>query len=229
MVLFVLYPGAPIEVLPVAAFIGAFIAYGIVYLAAWQGGLSTMRLALVGVAMTAACAGAIYMLIVVAKLRVAQAVVWLAGSTYARGWDELARLAIFPLVLLPLAWVASRWLDYLALGDDQPRSLGIPLERARILLTTISVALAAAAVATVGTISFVGLLGPHTARLLVGSRHRRLLPLAALFGGALVLFADTVGRTILAPKEIPSGLVTAILGTPYFLWLLWRGRVGRTG
>lgn len=224
LIVLILVPSAPIEAVPVAAFVGAFVAFGVVYLASWRGGLSTVRLALVGVAVFAFAAAANNVLIVLAKLRVAQAIVWLSGSTYARGWDEVLRLSVFPLVLLPIAWVAARWLDYLALGDDLPRSLGIPLERARLLLIVLAVALAAAAVATVGTISFVGLLAPHTARLLLGSRHRRLLPLTAVLGAILVVVADVVGRTLLAPKEIPSGLVTAIIGTPYFLWLLWRSR-----
>jgi ferric hydroxamate transport system permease protein len=86
----------------------------------------------------------------------------------------------------------------------------------------IAVGLAATAVSTVGTISFVGLLAPHAARLLVGSRHRQLLPIAAILGAILVTLADSLGRIILAPREIPSGLVTALIGAPYFLWLLYR-------
>lgn len=220
LLVLVLLPNAPIEALPVASFVGAFAAFGVVYLASWQGGISPARLALVGIAVSAFCSAGINLLVVMAKLRVAQALVWLAGSTYARQWDELWRLMALPLLLLPLAWLLSRWLDLMALGEDLPRTLGIRLQQARGISITIAVALAAAAVSTVGTISFVGLLAPHAARLLVGHRHRQLVPIAALLGAILVTVADTVGRVALAPKEIPSGLVTALIGTPYFLWLL---------
>lgn len=220
LLVLVLVPDAPIEAIPVASFVGAFAAFGVVYLASWQGGISPARLALVGIAVSAFCSAGINLLVVMAKLRVAQALVWLAGSTYARQWDELWRLLAWPLVLLPLAWLLSRWLDLMALGEDLPRTLGVRLQQARGISIAIAVALAAAAVATVGTISFVGLIAPQAARLLVGYRHRQLVPTTAILGAILVTVADTVGRVALAPKEIPSGLVTAIIGTPYFLWLL---------
>ncbi len=220
LLVLVLLPNAPIEAVPVASFVGAFAAFGVVYLASWQGGISPARLALVGIAVSAFCSAGINLLVVSAKLRVVQALVWLAGSTYARQWDELWRLLALPLVLLPLAWLLSRWLDLMALGEDLPRNLGIRLQQARGILIAIAVALAAAAVSTVGTISFVGLIAPQAARILVGHRHRQLVPITAILGAILVAVADTVGRVALAPREIPSGLVTAIIGTPYFLWLL---------
>lgn len=112
----------------------------------------------------------------------------------------------------------------MALGDDLPRGLGIPMERARLVLLGIAVALAAAAIATVGSIGFVGLIAPHAARMLVPGRHRLLIPYTALLGAILVIVADTVGRSVVPPSEIPSGLITALIGTPYFLWLLSRTR-----
>lgn len=220
----VLLPNAPVEAIAIAAFLAAFAAFAAVCLLSWQGGLSPARLALVGIAVSAFCTSGINLLVVMAKLRVARALVWLAGSTYAREWADLWRLIAWPLILLPIAWIISRWLDIMALGDDFPQTLGIPLQKARAFLLTLSVALAAAAVSAVGTISFVGLIAPHAARLLVGTNHRKLLPLAAVLGALFVAIADTVGRVALAPKEIPSGLVTAAIGTPYFLWLLWRNK-----
>jgi iron complex transport system permease protein len=98
------------------------------------------------------------------------------------------------------------------------------LERSRLGMLAIAVALAAAAVSVVGAIGFVGLLAPHASRMLVAGRHRVLIPLTAIIGATLLIGADTVGRTLLAPDEIPSGLIAAALGTPYFLWLLWRSR-----
>jgi ABC-type Fe3+-siderophore transport system permease subunit len=181
-------------------------------------------LALVGIAVSAFCHAWITLLVVQADVRVAQALAWLFGSTYARGWGELARLFLWPLVLIPLAWVWSRPLNLLALGEDLPRTLGVRLERTRTLLLTVAVALAASAIASVGTLAFVGLIAPHAARLLTGGDHRRLIPIAGLLGAILVAAADIVGRTVLAPKEIPSGLVTSLIGTPYFIWLLWRSK-----
>ncbi|MEA5504639.1 Fe(3+)-hydroxamate ABC transporter permease FhuB [Halotia wernerae UHCC 0503] len=216
----VLLLNVSVTLIPVAAFIGAVVAFSVVYLAAWQNGVAPARLALVGIAVSAFCAAGINLLVVKSKLQVTQALVWLAGSTYARQWDEVWQLLAFPLILLPLGWLFARKLDVMALGEDLPRILGMRLQQARGVILAIAVALAAAAVSTVGTISFVGLIAPHAARLLVGYRHRQLVPIAAILGAILVTLADIVGRVVLAPKEIPSGLVTALIGTPYFLWLL---------
>jgi iron complex transport system permease protein len=224
LLVLVLVDNAPVTFVPIAAMFGAFAAFGVVCAASWQDGLTAARLALVGIAVSAFCSASTNLLVVQARLQVAQALVWLSGSTYARSWDELRQLIAWPLILLPLAWGVARWLDIMALGDDFPKVLGIQLQQARLILLAIAVALAAAAVSTVGTISFVGLVAPHAARLLVGSHHRKLVPLSALLGAILVVVADTIGRTALAPKEIPAGLVTAMIGTPYFLWLLWQSR-----
>jgi ABC-type Fe3+-siderophore transport system permease subunit len=111
----------------------------------------------------------------------------------------------------------------LATGDDVAIVLGVPPPRTRIVLLALAAVLAAAAVATAGAIGFVGLMAPHAARLLVGPGHRRLVPIAALLGAALLLLADLVGRSALdASREIPSGVVTALLGAPLLLWLLRR-------
>lgn len=217
-------PAAPIALVPVAAFVGALGAFGVVYVVAWRGNLSPARLALVGIAVSAFCAAAINLLVVRADVRVASALVWLSGSTYARGWEDLIRLLPWPLILIPAAWLLARALDLLGLGDDVARGLGLRLEQMRLAILLTAVGLAASVVATVGTISFVGLIAPHMARLLSGNRHARLIPLSAILGAIVVVFADTTGRTILAPKEIPSGLVTALIGAPYFLWLLWHSR-----
>lgn len=223
LIVLVLFPGVPFGFVPVAAFVGAVLAFGTVYLVSWRGGIEPARLALAGIAMSAFCSAGISVLVVEAQLRVAQALVWLAGSTYARGWDDLTRLLPWTIILLPLAAISGRQLDLLALGDDAARALGLRIERWRIGILGLAVFLAAAAVSTVGTIGFVGLVGPHAARMLVpGVGHRRLLPLAAILGALLVTAADTIGRVALAPREIPSGLVTALIGAPYFLWLLWR-------
>jgi iron complex transport system permease protein len=220
----VAFPALPPELVPLFAFAGGTLAFAVVYAAAWKRGIEPVRLALVGLAVAALLSAVIQGLTVAAGLRVAQALTWLAGSTYARDWADLARLAPWLAVLLPVAWAMARRLDLLALGEEVPVVLGLPLERTRLALLATAVALASAAVAAVGTLSFAGLMGPHIARSLAGSRHGRLLPVTVLVGATLVVVADVVGRTLFAPREIPSGLVTAALGAPYFLLLLVRGR-----
>ncbi|MNJ64185.1 putative siderophore transport system permease protein YfhA [compost metagenome] len=127
---------------------------------------------------------------------------------------------MWPVVLLPLAWWIARRLDLLAFGDATTISLGVSAERTRMFGGLVGAALAASAVATVGTVGFVGLLAPHAARLLVPHSNRKLTLLSALLGAIFLVLADIVGRVVLAPKEIPSGLVVALLGAPYFLWLM---------
>jgi len=221
LILLIALPAAPAGLVPIGAFLGAAAAFAVVYFAAWRGGVSPSRLALVGIAVSAFCGALISLLIVRAGVRVAVALVWLSGSIYARGWEELLYLIAWPVLLIPVAYLFSRELDLIGLGDDLSRGLGLRLERSRLLLLATAVLLAAAAVATVGTIGFVGLITPHAARLLVGNRHRRLIPLSALLGALVVVVADTVGRSLLAPRQVPAGLVTALIGAPYFLWLLW--------
>lgn len=222
----ILIPDSPFGSIQLAALVGAFAAFVVVYVAAWQkgAGLSPMRLALIGISISAFASSMINVIIIKADIFAASALIWLAGSTHARGWDELSQLVAWPLILIPLAWVMARKLDIMALGDDLSRALGLPLERTRLVLLVIGVSCTAAAVSVVGTLGFVGLVAPHMARILVGNYHRKLVPLAAMMGAVLVVVADTVGRIVLSPSEVPSGIMTALLGTPYFLWLMWRSK-----
>ncbi len=222
----ILIPNSPFGSIQLAALVGAFVAFMVVYVAAWQRGtgLSPMRLALVGISISAFASSIINVIIIKADIFAAAALIWLAGSTHARGWDELSQLIAWPLILIPLAWIMARKLDIMALGDDLSKALGLPLERTRLLLLVIGVSCTAAAVSVVGTLGFVGLVAPHMARMLIGNYHRKLVPLTVIMGAVLVVVADTVGRIVLAPSEVPSGIMTALLGTPYFLWLMWRSK-----
>jgi ABC-type Fe3+-siderophore transport system permease subunit len=222
------FPDAPIALLPVAAFAGGVFAFALVYATSWTGSVSPTRLVLVGVGVSAAAGSLTTMMVVQAEFTMNTALAWLSGSTYAKEWSDVQRLLPWLLIFLPVSWIAARWLDVLALGEDLPRGLGIPLERARLTLLGIAVALAAAAIATVGSIGFVGLIAPHAARMVLPGRHRVLVPYAALLGATLLVIADTLGRSLVPPSEIPSGLITALIGTPYFLWLLSRSRVGHS-
>lgn len=212
--------------LPWAAFSGALLTAAVVYVLAWKGGDSSpIRLILIGVALESVIGAVTTTMLLFGQIQdVQQAYVWLAGSVYGRGWEHVRALGGWMLVFLPAAFLLARQLNTLNLGDDTARGLGQRVERQRLLLLVISVALAAAAVAAAGTIGFVGLVAPHIARRLVGPGHEGLLPVAALFGGALLVLADLIGRWVIAPSELPIGVVTAMIGAPYFMYLLYRNR-----
>lgn len=218
-----LLPGLPPAAVPLFALVGGVVSFGLVYVAAWKGGIEPLRLALVGLAATAFFSAIIQALVVGAGLRVAGAVTWLAGSTYARTYLDALRLGPWVIVLAIIALALTPAMDLLGLGEEVPVALGMAKERMRALLLLLAVGLAAAAVATVGTLSFVGLMAPHMARTLAGPKHLRSVLLTLLLGATLVVLADTLGRFVLAPREIPSGLVAAALGAPYILFLLRRG------
>ncbi|HEY9626434.1 MAG TPA: iron ABC transporter permease [Coleofasciculaceae cyanobacterium] len=223
--LIVLFPAVPAFLLPVAAFAGAFVAALLVYALSWEGGSSPMRLILVGVGVGAIASALTTLMITFGEIYdVSQALVWLAGSVYGRGWEQIQALLPWLLVFVPLALILARELSLLHLGDDIARGLGNRVEWQRGLLLLTSVALAGASVATAGTIGFVGLVAPHLARQLVGASYQGLLPTAALLGGLIVLLADFLGRSLFAPIELPCGIVTAAVGAPYFLYLLYRNR-----
>ena len=154
----------------------------------------------------------------------AKAITWLGGSTYGAALPRLAPLAVVLGVGAAAALALARRLDLLQLDADTPRLLSVPVGRTRLAGLATAVALTTAATTGVGVIGFVGLVAPHAARLLVGPRHRVLLPLAALIGAALVLVSDIAGRSLLAPAQLPVGLVCSLVGAPYFISLLWKMR-----
>ncbi|GGK00981.1 iron-hydroxamate transporter permease subunit [Pilimelia anulata] len=205
---------------------GALAAFALVYgLARRRDGLRADRLVLIGVAIYHGTFAAITMIIVLSDpWNTAKALTWLSGSTYGRTLAQVIPVAAALLLLTPVIALRRRTLDLLSLDDDTPRVLGVRLERSRLVILLAAALLAAAAVAAVGVIGFVGLVAPHAARALVGGAHGRVLPVAALLGALLVSLADTLGRTAIAPAQVPAGLVTALVGTPYFVWLLWRAR-----
>ena len=224
-VVLLVLPAAPLGVLPLAAFAGGIAAMALVLVLAGSGRGSPQRLALVGLAVTAACAAVTTLLVLNAQPAASVAITWLAGSTYAESWSELRLLAIPAAVLLPIAALAVRRLDVLMLDDELGTALGLRVDLARASLLAVGAALAASAVAVTGAIAFVGLLAPHAARLVAGGNHRRLLPVAMILGSTLLVIADALGRILFAPTEIPSGLVVALIGAPYLSWMMWRGRL----
>jgi ABC-type Fe3+-siderophore transport system permease subunit len=197
----------------------------VVFGLAARGGLESDRLVLIGVGVAAAADALITVVIVLTDpWSIAKALTWLSGSTYGRTLPLVAPVALTLVLAVPLLWRAHRTLDLLAVDDDTPRVVGVRLDRARPLLLGLACLLTATAVAAVGVIAFVGLVAPHAARALVGARNARALPVAALLGALLVSVADTLGRTVIAPGQLPAGLLAALVGTPYFVWLLWRSR-----
>jgi iron complex transport system permease protein len=223
--LIVLFPQVALGWLPVAAFLGGLGAAIAIYLLAWNGDSSPLRLILVGIGLTSLTEAFTSLIITFGNIYdVSQALVWLTGSVYGRSWEHLWPLLPWLAVFLPLTLVLARDLDILNLGDDLAQGLGSRVEWTRSLLLLCTVALAGASVATAGTIGFVGLMAPHLGRQLVGPSHAGLIPVAALTGACIVELADVAGRLAFAPIEIPCGVITAVIGAPYFLWLLYRDR-----
>jgi len=221
--LIVLVKGVPAGVLPLAAFAGALMVAGLIYVLAWRKGDSPMRMILIGVGLGAiAGAGTTLMITFGDVYDVQRAMIWLTGSVYARSWAELNALLPWLLVFVPLALWLARHLNILNLGEEVARGLGSRVAWQRGLLLLTAVALAGATVAAAGTIGFVGLMAPHFARRLVGPLHEGLLPTAGLVGGLIVVAADLLGRTLFAPIELPCGLITAVIGAPFFVYLLYQ-------
>jgi ABC-type Fe3+-siderophore transport system permease subunit len=209
----------------VAAMIGAIAAFGLVYALAWRTGLDADRLVLVGIGVWYGLTSlSAYLLLRANPWDTPRIYTWLSGSTYGRSWDQVVPVGIALAVGIPLALALRRELDLLALDDDTPRLSGVSLEPTRRLVLAISAALGALSVAAVGVVGFVGLVAPHMARALVGGRHVRIVPVAVLLGAVLLGFADAVGRTAIAPAQLPAGLVAAVIGAPYFVYLLARSR-----
>lgn len=186
------------------------------------GGWTTTRLLLTGVVVAAGCGAIISLLLSLSDdLRLRGMLFWLLGDfTYVRTPGSLLALA---LAAIPLCLLAARPLDALARGELLARLLGVPVRGLRVAIYIAASVLTAAAVTTAGSIGFVGLVTPHLVRLLIGSSHRAVIPAAALAGGALLVLADLLARTIVAPRQLPVGALTALIGVPLFLLLMRRG------
>ncbi|MFD7663857.1 iron ABC transporter permease [Streptomyces sp. NPDC059788] len=218
-------PGAGPVGIAGAAFAGAALAAAVVFGLSARGGFRQNRLVLVGMGVATASAALISLVIVLTDpFNATKALTWLSGSTYGRTLPDLLPLAVVLVVAVVVAVLRRTELDLVSLDEDSPRLLGLGLPRARLGFLALGVLLSGTAVAVTGTVAFVGLVAPHAARALVGRRHVRVVPVAVLLGAVLVGAADAVGRTVIAPAQLGAGLLTAVIGTPYFLWLLIRTR-----
>jgi iron complex transport system permease protein len=198
------------------------------FLIARQFGGSITALVLTGVAAGMMAHALMQYMMVLFPTRADQSMIWLAGSVYGRTLNDVVILAVWLLACLPLVVLAASKLDASGFGDDTLNSIGLPPTILRGGLVLTSVLLSAGAVAAVGSMGFLGLLAPHIGRLMVGSRSRYLVPASALLGALALCLADLIGRVIALPNEIPAGIIAAVVGGPYLVFLLFK-EAGRNG
>ncbi|WP_181349677.1 iron ABC transporter permease [Thalassobacillus sp. CUG 92003] len=217
--------GAFIYVLPVVAFLGALLTACFIYLFSYQKttGLQPIRLILVGVGFSMALSGVMVVLISSAERQKVDFIAnWLAGSIWGTDWPFVLAILPWLLLLIPFTLYKASRLNLLGLSDAVSIGVGVAIEKERLTLLLAAVALAASAVSVTGGIAFIGLMAPHLAKALIGPRHQLFLPLAILIGGWLLLVADTIGRNLVEPDGIPAGVMAALIGAPYFIYLLLR-------
>lgn len=217
--------GAFAYLLPLVAFGGALLTAILIYAFSYSGstGLQPIRLVLVGIGFSMALSGFMIVLISSAEPEKVDFIAnWLAGSIWGADWPFIIAVLPWLLVLIPFTLYKANRLNILGLSDPVAVGIGISLEKERLVLLLAAVALAASAVSVTGGIAFIGLMAPHIAKAIVGPRHQLFLPLAILIGGWLLLFADTIGRNLLEPSGIPAGIMAALIGAPYFIYLLLR-------
>ncbi len=209
---------------PLTAFLFALATVALVTLLARAGStLPTVRLILAGVVVGSIFTAGTSFLLVASREQAAGMMARLLGGFGFSGWDNVATMAAFALPALLLAGAFSRALDLFQLGEEGAAQLGVPVEALKFLLLGVATLITAAAVSVAGIIGFVGLIVPHAVRLSTGPAHSRLLPLAMLWGAGFMVLADLLARTLLAPVEVPVGIVTAVVGGPFFLLLLRGG------
>ncbi|WP_456266343.1 MULTISPECIES: FecCD family ABC transporter permease [unclassified Bacillus (in: firmicutes)] len=227
LIVFVTYfhalEGNPSLLIPLFTFGGGLLAAAVIVLLAYDRheGLVPIRLILVGIAVAAGFSAlTLYLSLKLDEDTYTFASRWLVGNVWGRDWIHVLALLPWIVCLVPFTLMQSNTLNALTLGDAVASSVGVRVQRKRLLLLTLAVGLASASVSMTGSIGFIGLVAPHLARRLVGSLHQYFLPVSALLGLLILVSADTIGRSIFAPNAIPAGVVVAFIGAPYFLYLL---------
>ncbi|MED4164097.1 iron ABC transporter permease [Halalkalibacterium halodurans] len=211
--------------LPFAAIIGAGLVSIVIYLLAWNKGVTPIRLILIGIGVTAAMKAFVTMMLVLSDMAVTtKAYLWLTGSLYGAHWQDVYAMLPWVAISIPLTMLMAQTLGVKELGDDIAQGLGVKVQMYRFALLFTSVALAGSAVAFAGGIQFVGLIAPHISRMLVGRSYTSLVIVSSFIGGIIVVMADIVARTAFLPFDIPAGVFTAAIGAPYFIYLLYRNR-----
>ncbi|CAM4240668.1 FecCD family ABC transporter permease [Lederbergia lenta] len=225
-IFFLFFPikaGTFVYLLPLVAFIGALITACLIYLFSYNRniGLQPVRLVFVGIGFSMALSGAMIILISSAeRTKVDFIAKWLAGNIWGSDWPFIWAILPWLLILIPFTLYKANRLNLLGLSEPVAIGVGVSIEKERIVLLLIAVALAASAVSVTGGIAFIGLMAPHIAKALVGPRNQLFIPVAILIGGWLLLFADTIGRNLIDPDGIPAGIMVALIGAPYFMYLL---------
>jgi iron complex transport system permease protein len=207
--------------MPIVALLGAIVAAMLIYTLAWKKGIDSSRLLLVGIGVNIAFTS----LLTIFQLKFTtqefnRVMAWTTGSIWGASWQYVIAILPFILIFVIISLYKSRYLDVLNLGDDISVGLGIEVEKERRRFIVYAVILAGVATSVAGSISFLGLIAPHIARKLVGPKHKKLIPAAALIGTFILLVSDTIARNIIAPMEIPVGIVVSIIGVPYFIYLM---------
>ncbi len=211
--------------LPLVAFIGAFIAASVIYLFSYsrQTGLHPLRMVITGVGFSLSLSGIMILLISSAdRIKVEFIAKWLAGNIWGTDWPFIWALLPWLCLFIPFALYKASRLDLLGLSEPVAVGIGVAIEKERIQLLLVAVALAASAVSVTGGIAFIGLMAPHMAKALLGPRNKLTIPVTILLGGWLLLLADTLGRSLVGPDGIPAGIMVALIGAPYFLYLLMK-------
>lgn len=217
--------GLGLSIIPMVAFAGGLAAVGLVYALARVGRTTpTTTLILAGVAVNSFVVALTSLVMLLSSEELRRALVWLLGGFSMGGWPPVMASLPYLVIGVSLLSFLGRPLNVLQFGDEQAQQLGINVDRFKLVMVIAASLVAATAVAFAGIIGFVGLVVPHIMRLLWGPDHRRLIPLAAIGGGAFLLLADVIARTVIAPRTLPVGIVTAMVGAPFFLWLLRRAR-----
>ncbi|GAA3564115.1 iron chelate uptake ABC transporter family permease subunit [Nonomuraea rosea] len=210
--------------IPALALLGGLIGAAVVYGLAWRRGLDGYRLVLVGIGVAAVFTNVKFWLLTIGDVNdTSRAMVWISGSLNGRGWEHVTPTALALVVLVPLTLLGTRSLDALRFSDDTVTALGVRMNLARALMILAAVLLAAVATASAGPIAFVALASPQIALRLARSGQPPLL-CSAVIGGVLTTAADLIARTTFSPLELPVGIVTAVLGAPYLIHLIWRSR-----
>ena len=224
LAVFWIVTGQPAALLPFAAFIGAVTTAALIYALTWKGGVDTDRLILVGIGIGAAIGAGITFLTVKFPVEIVRpAEFWLMGSLTGSNWRDVTVLLVTVSVLVPGAAILARLLRTMQLGDDVTRGLGVPLERLRLGLIVVGCGLAAVAVSVAGPIAFVALMVPHVARMLTGPVSSGVMLFTATLGAIFLLSSDMIAQHAL-PVSLPVGAITAAVGAPYFLFLLFRNQ-----
>ena len=216
-----------VYMLPIVSLIGGIVVTVFIFYFSYQGdqGLSPASMVLVGIGLSAALSGGALTIISTFDKSQSEFIsTWLAGNIWGDTWPFVWAFLPWLIVMIPIILYQAEVLNILSTDDLVARGLGISLNRQRLILVVIAVLLSSVAVSVAGAIGFIGLMGPHIARTIIGPRHQSFLPLAMMIGGILLIISDTIGQTLIQPSGMPAGVVVAIIGAPYFLYLMYRVR-----